>query len=136
MLGSWIDLIFRILILTPFCKGKRVIFDSFGELKAFICQNLGTFSKKKIMSFGFFLMFQAILCRKVENTIFGYKKWSKSKSEKSDQSANPTLYIVSLYDFAYNSVWIDPKKIWIFLGCFRLFCVEKYKIQFLVAKSG
>ena len=50
------------------------------------------------------------MCRKVENTVFGSRKWLKSKSEKSDRSANPTLYIVLLYDFAYKSVWIDLKE--------------------------
>ena len=48
--------------------------------------------------------------KKRQNTVLGYKRGSKSKSEKSDRSANPTLYIVSLYDFPYKSVWIDLKE--------------------------
>ena len=54
--------------------------------------------------------FYAIFSKKRQNTVLGYKKGSKSKSEKSDRSANPTLYIVSLYDFPYKSVWIDLKE--------------------------
>ena len=51
------------------------------------------------------LLFYAILRRKLQNTVLGYKKRSKSKSEKSYRLTTPTLYMVLLYDFAHKSVW-------------------------------
>ena len=56
------------------------------------------------------MLIVAIFSKKRQNTVLGYKKGSTTKSEKSDRSANPTLYIVLLYDFAYKSVWIDLKE--------------------------
>ena len=69
------------------------------------------------------MLIVAIVSKKRQNTVLGYKKGSKSKSEKSDRSTKPTLYVLLLYNFGYKSVWIDLKKTWIFLYCFMLFCV-------------
>ena len=52
-----------------------------------------------------------ILCKKVQNTVLGYKKESKSKSEKSIRSGTQRLWVVSLYSFWYKSIWIDLKKL-------------------------
>ena len=80
----------------------------------------------------------AIFSKKLQNTVLDYKKGSKAKSEKSDRSTNPILYIVSLYDFAYKSVWIDLKENLDFSLQYRfiLFLVKNDKIPFLVAKRG
>ena len=76
------------------------------------------------------------MCKKEQNTVLGYKKRSKSKSEKSDRSGTQKLWVVSLYSFWYKSIWIDLKEKLDFSLHFRLFCVKKGQNTVLDYKKG
>ena len=92
-------------------------------------------------------IFLTILCRKCENTVFGYKKGSKIKIDNIFEIFRPELYIefvliflskwlcVNLcrkVDFPYHFVYKMRKyRFWSLP-----FCVENVKIPFLVTKRG
>ena len=85
------------------------------------------------------IFFFSVLCRKVEkwqNTVFGYKKWSKFKTNITFENSGSLLYMKSTVIFRVSSLWKDLQLKAYFSLAFYAEKLKNDKMYFLVTKSG
>ena len=85
------------------------------------------------------IFFFSVLCGKAEksqNVFFGYKKWSKFKSNITFENFGRYLYMNSTVVFRVDPLWKDLQLKAYFSLAFYAEKLKNHKIPFLVTKRG